>query len=417
MMNSRAAFVAVGLGVSVLTLLRGVVLMTVLAYDDLGLVALVQSVILFSGLMHFGLLNGGYRLLCHAGPGYKQRIIDLAYTGFGTIGAVMALAAVILSFWLDTDLYRVIAGLAAIAGFCTLVRSWMTNEMVAAGRLGAVNMINASSMLASLAVLVLLYSGVSSIDPALVAVMAMAVQPVLFVTLSWATGAALKPRRFKMSRRLAGIIFSAGFTLFLTGIAIQLMNLMERSYVLSELGLEPLGRLYLAFLFVTLFQLAPNLIQQVFLPNIVKHRKARDAAGVSRELRHLLAITVGYSLAAIIALWLLAEPLLGLVLPQYVADLHWVYLIMPGLIAFTLSSPFALTFNVVIDYTWYVVAYGAGVLLTIGAFGVALLADTPFSLDGVMILRSAIYTAMAVLLVIGWWRLSRRYPEFRLRGR
>ena len=96
------------------------------------------------------------------------------------------------------------------------------------------------------------------------------------------------------------------------------------------------------------------------------------------------------------------------------ADLHWVYLIMPGLIVFTLSSPFALTFNVVIDYTWYIVAYGAGIALTVGAFGIALIADTPFSLDGVMILRSAIYCVMAVLLVAGWWRLSRRYPEFRL---
>ena len=80
----------------------------------------------------------------------------------------------------------------------------------------------------------------------------------------------------------------------------------------GKFGLEPLGRLYLAFLFLTLFQLAPNLIQQVFLPNIVKHRKVRDMAAVSRELRHLLAITVAYSFAAIIALWLLAEPLLGL---------------------------------------------------------------------------------------------------------
>lgn len=414
MLATRATFVAVGLAVNVLMMVRGIIFMTILGYEDLGLVALVQSVILFSGLMHFGLLNGGYRLLCHAGAAYKQRIVDLAYTGFASIGALIGLSALIVSFWIDSDLYRVIAALTALAGFCTLIRSWMTNEMVAAGRLRSVNAINGISMLASLALVGLLYPGLAPFDPALVAVLSIAVQPVLFVALSFASGAVLKPRRFKASKRLSRVIFAAGFTLFLTGIAIQLMNLMERSYVSGQLGLEALGRLYLAFLFLTLFQLAPNLVQQVFLPNIVNAFKAREKATVSRELRHLLIVTTGYATAACLALWLLAEPLLQLILPEYVPDLRWVYLLAPGLIAFTLSAPFALTFNVVIDYRWYVVAYGVGMASTAGILGGAILFDAPFTLDGMMILRSAIYAAMAAILIVGWWRLSRSYPEFRM---
>jgi len=414
MMNSRAAYVAIGLGVNLLMLVRGVAMMIALGYADLGLIALVQAAILFSGLLHFGLLNGGYRLLCHAGPKYKQRIIDLAYTGFAIIAGIIALVALVAAIWLDSDLYRLIAALTALGGICSLLRAWMMNEMVAAGRLKAANLINGASMLVSLAVVGMLFLDGVNTDTALIAVASIAVQPVLFAALSLTSGAVVRPQRLRVSKRLAGVVFKAGFTLFLTSIAIQFNSLIERTYVSGELGLEPLGRLYLAFLFLTLFQMAPNLVQQVFLPNIVRHWKAGRAAASSRELRNLLAITIGYCAAAALALWLIAEPLLGLVLPKYVPDLRWVYLLAPGLIAFALSAPFALTFNVVIDYRWYVIAYGAGVIATLLAFGGAMLFDQPFTLDGVIILRSSIYALMAALLIVGWWRLSRRHPEFRI---
>lgn len=415
-MNSRTAYVAIGLGVNLLMLVRGVFLMTVLNYSDLGLVVLVQTAILFSGLLHFGLLNGGYRLLCHAGPRLKQRIVDLVYTGFTLISGLIGLTALVIVPFVDNDLYRVIAGLTALGGVCTLLRSWMTNEMVAAGKLKSVNLINAASMLASLAALLALVPEDPAFHPALIAVGSIVIQPVLFAAMALASGAVLRPHRLRVSKRLGGVVFKAGFVLFLTGIAIQFNTLIERTYVTNVLGLEELGRLYLAFLFLTLFNLAPNLVQQAFMPRIVQHWKAGENVALAREQRHLLLITAGYCAATAVALWLLAEPLLGLLLPKYVPDLHWVYLLAPGLILFALSAPFALIFNVVIEYRWYVIAYGAGVAATMAAFGGAILTGKSFNLDGVIILRSAIYALMAMLLVLGYWQLTRRFPVFRLIG-
>ncbi|MDJ0978410.1 MAG: hypothetical protein QNI87_07725 [Erythrobacter sp.] len=413
-MNSRGAFVAVGLAVNLLVLARGVILMLALGYADLGLVALVQAAVTFTGLLHFGLLNGGYRLLCHAGARTQQRIIDLAYTAFAGIAAGVSLAALGLALTLEDAVLRAVAGLAAIGGVATLLRAWIMNELVARQRLRAANRINAVSIAASLAVLALLLPGASPLAPALIAVGAIVVQPVLFAALALATGAAMRPRSLRAPRRLARIIFKAGFVLFLTGLAIQFMTLVERAYVSGELGLEPLGRLYLSFLFLTLFQMVPNLVQQVFLPAMVRHWKARDASAVSRELRALLGLTAAYCLAAALALWIAAEPLLTIILPDYVPDLRWVYILTPGLIAFALSGPFALTFNVVIDYRWYLIAYGAGVAVTLAAFGAALAMVSPLNLDQVIALRSGVYALMAALLVLGWWRLSARSPEFRL---
>lgn len=412
-MNSRAAYVAIGVGVNLLMLVRGVVLMTVLGYADLGLVALVQAAMLFFGLMHFGLLNGGYRMLCNAGPLFKQRIVDFAYTGFAVIALLIVAIALVYAVFLDSTLHRFIAGLTALGGICTLLRSWMTNEMVAAGRLKAVNLINGASMLASLAMLVLLVPGLSAVDAALVAVSSVIIQPVLFAALALLSGSVIRPRQLQTSRRLAGVVFGTGFTLFLTGIAIQAGSLMERTYVSSELGLEPLGRLYLAFLFLTLFNLVPTLVQQAFLPNIVKSWKSGDEPVLRKEVRILLAITLGYCTAAALALWLLAEPVLALVLPQYVPDLRWVYLLAPGLIAYALSAPFALIFNVVLEYRWYVVSYGAGVALTVVVFSLALATRQVLTLDQVIVLRSGVYALMAALIMLGWWQVSGGHREFR----
>lgn len=415
-MNSRAAYVVIGLGVNLLMLVRGVVLMFALDYAGLGLVALVQASMMVIGLMHFGLLNGGYRLLCGANGAAQQRIVNFAYTGFALIAGLVGLGTVGMVLVSGTD-YSVIAGMTALAGVATLLRSWMTNEMVAAGRLGALNLVNAVSIAASMAVLLFLlpeWSRSAKDDGSGIAVLSVVSQPIVFVTLALISGAVLRPTRLRVSKRLARVVFGAGFTLFLTGIAIQFITLAERAYVTQELGLEPLGRLYLAFLFLTLFQMAPNLVQQVFLPVIVDHWKARDGAALSGELRNLLTISAVYCAAAAFALWIVAEPLLALILPQYVPDLRWVFLLAPGLIAFALSAPFALTFNVVINYRWYIIAYGAGVVVSLAAFAFALLSHNALTLDQVIILRSGVYALMAGLLVAGWWQLARQHREFRL---
>ena len=409
MMNSRTAFVVIGIAVNLFVLIRGVVFMAVLDYEALGLIALVQSAILFVGMLHFGLLNGGYRLLCHAGPAYRQRIVNLAWTLFAGIALLTFVAAGIAALTFDSALFRAAAALTALGGICTLLRAWMMNEMVATGRLQAVNLLNAISIAASLMVLPFL-----SLSPALMGVIAIVIQPALFVIAALAARTVLWPTKLKYNSRLSRLVFRAGFILFLTGLSVQLINQMERWYVGGELGLDQLGRLYLAFLFLTLFQMTPTLLEQVFLPGIVRARKRRDNAGVRREMRFLLLFNAGYGLATIVGLAVLAEPFLAVTLPKYVPDLRWVYLLAPGLIVFALSGPFAIVFNAVIDYSWYVVAYGVGTLATALAFGIALASGYTFNLDEVIFVRGGVYILMAFIIGIGWWRISARYREFRL---
>ena len=407
---------AIGLAVNALILARGVILMLALDYADLGFVALVQAGITFTGMLHFGLLNGGYRLLCHAGPRTHQRLVDLAYTAFAAITAILALIACTASAMMSDPVVRQIAFFTIIGGMATLMRAWTMNEMAARQRLGAANAINAASATASLCMLGLLALEAPYISPALIALSAIVAQPALFVALALGSGAVLRPRGWCVPGRLSQLVLASGAIMFVAGLAQQLIPLIERAYVSRTLGLEALGHLYLAFLFVTLFQMAPNLIQQAFLAPVIERWRARDGAAVRRELRALLAAIVSYCAAAALALWLLAEPLVTLILPHYVADLRWVYAVAPGLILFTLAVPFSLGFNVVIDYRWYLIAGALGVGLTLAGFAAATLSGSALTLDQIAGLRSGVFAAMGAALVFGSYRLAARAPEFRLFG-
>jgi O-antigen/teichoic acid export membrane protein len=410
-MNSRSAFVAVGLAVNLLVLLRGVLFLGVLGNAHLGVVALVQGVILLAGMLHFGLLNGGYRLLCHVRARARQRIVDLAYACFLALGAAMLLGALAAAAWVETPGHRAVALLAGIGGIATLVKTWMFNEMIAQSRLGPANRLNAISILASLGLLLFL-----PVSPVLFAVGSIVAQPLVFALLAPLSGSVLLPRSLRLSRRLALVIARAGFPLFLTGLAVQFNTFADRTYVAGELGLEALGRLYLALLFVNLFQMVPNLVQQAYLPAIVRAFSEREAALVTHETRMLFAWLAAYCLTVVLALWLLAEPLTGLLLPGRTQDLRFVYLLAPGLILFTLSGPFAIVFNVTIRYGWMIAAYGLGTAVTVATLGGAWALGEPLALDAVAALRSVSYTLTALALVVGWAVHARRLPEFRWLG-
>lgn len=412
MLNSRAAFVVIGLAVNLLTLVRGVALMAWLDYSALGLIALVQSVIAFGGMLHFGLLNGGYRLLCHAKGNYRQRIVDTVYSAFAVLFAGLIIGGIAAGALVDTVEYRVAAALTVTGAIATLVRAWIGNEMVATGQLGAVNALNAVSITVSLAALAFI-----GFDPAVVGILSIVLQPVAFVLAAFLTRSAMRPRRLSISKRLVALILRAGFLVFLTGIALQLNTQMERWYIGGHLGIASLGRLYLAFLFLTLFQMVPTLLDQVFLPNLVKAHNGADTQLVRREMRLLLLLYGAYSAIAVVGVLTLAEPVLALVLPRYVVDVHWVRLLLPGVILFALSNPFALVFNVLIDYRWYLWAYGAGTLATAIAFGFSIASDRLLNLDQAVVLRSAIFGLMGLVLIFGSHSLTRKHRAFRPFGR
>lgn len=408
--DQRTIYVAVNFGVNMLFLVRGYIFMLVLSYRDLGLITLLQSIVMLLGILQFGVLNGGYRLLLSAGEAERDRIVNFVYSFIVVLSGVALLVAGVAALMLERSADGWMGILGVVGGAATLVRVWQTNQMIANGRFGLLNSINMGSALASLAVL-----GFSPVAPLAACMAAIVIQPVIFVVAAWFAKGADKPGRFALSLDLARRILATGFIIFLAGILLQVNIQLERWYVTAELGVGALGHLFVAIMVVTLLQLIPAALDVIFLPAAVRANTRQDGPAVARVMRTYFFLLLGYAAVTGLAIWYLAEPVLTLLAPSYVPDLRYVYLIAPGALALSVTSALALTFTVLIQYRFLLVAYAAGSLALAGVFALALFYGDELTLSQVAIARSAGLGLTAALVVAGWWILTRNRPAFRFR--
>lgn len=407
--NEKAMFVVVSVVVNLVLLLRSYVTMQLLDYRELGLTALLQSIILLIGALQFGLLNGGFRLICSAERHDARRINNLIYTSIGGLGLGAMFVTVTSLALIRAGDVDIVAVLGVAAGIVTLLRVWMTSQLVAGGALKRLNLINLASGLASLMPFILI-----PWDAFAACILAVILQPVAFVILSAVADRRLLPTSFETGWPVAKAVLSAGFIVFLTGIFVQLNVQMERWYVTAFLGLDALGHLYLTILFITLFQIVPTSLDQLFLPAAVRAYTAGDDRGLHRVMRSFFLVELGYCVLAALCVILLAGPVTGYLLPKYLPDLRYLHLVLPGLLLFALSGPFAVTFNVLIRYRTYFWAYGAGSVLTAAAFLYGAIGGGSLTLEDSMLVRSAAYTLIAVILIAGFVLVTRDRPGFRM---
>lgn len=407
--DARTLYVVISMAVNLLFLLRSYVFMLVLDYRELGLVTILQSIVMLLGILQFGVLNGGYRLLLSDPAAEQRRIVGFVYTFIALLGATALAASLIALPFVDQPEDGAMAVLGAIGGAATLVRTWQTNQMIAAGRLAALNAISFGSAAVSLALLA--FTGT---DALLFCMASIVAQPILFAVAAWLVDPHGRPRTFGLDGALLRRIMAAGFVIFLAGILLQVNVQLERWYVLSWLGVEPLGHLFLAIMAFTLIQLVPTSLDAIFLPAAVRAHSANDDAALARTMRRYLALLVAHAVAAGAAIWLLGEPLLELLAPRYVPDLAYVYIVAPGALLLSLTSAIALAFSVLLRFRPLLVAYAAGTAVLAAVLTVSAVSYGTLSLVGVSAVRSAVMALTAILIVAGWWLATRDHPEFRL---
>jgi O-antigen/teichoic acid export membrane protein len=409
LLSPRGMFLVVNIGVNLLFLLRSYVAMRVLGYAELGLVALLQTIVLLVGALQFGVVSGGYRLLCSEDEASAQRINNLVYTFIGLVGAVCAVVVCVAVLGFTES--RQIAGvtvLGGVAGVLTLVRSWVSNQMLAKLMLAPLNRATLAAAVVSIGVLVFVPQA-----PLPACLAAIVVQPAAFVLQVLWSHKALRPIALELPVELLRRVLASGFVVFLTSILLQVNMQVERWYVVDALGLAALGHLYLSILFMGLFQIVPSSLDALFMPRLVRAHTDGQEAAVGADLRRFFLLSLGYGLLAVMLLWLLGRPVLEALLPRYVPDLRYVWLFLPGLLLFTLSSPFAIVFNVLIRYRTFMLAYGGGTLALLAVFGASAWSGRVLALEEVSLARSGAYALMALVLVAGYRRVARADRSFR----
>lgn len=407
--DSRSQFVVLNIAISFLLLVRSYFFMLVLEYRDLGLVAIVQSIIMVIGLSQFGVVNGAYRLFLSGDQKEQHHINNAVSTFILLISLLSVLVAAAITTQDSFTGYTFMIFASVAGGVGTLVRNWQTNQMIARNAFRMLNALNIGSLVLSLAFL--LFVGTA---PLIACILTTASYPVFFAILAWIADGHGRPDRISLSAALLKRFFATGFVIFLSGILLQVNIQIERLYVVTELGLEAVGHLFLATMFLTLVQLAPTALNSIFLPMAVRTHAGEDRAGLKRTLKSYLALLGAYGLACGLAVWLLAEPVLMLLAPKYVQDLPYVYILAPGALFLILAAPFALIFSVLIRFGRLLFAYIAGTVLLALALGSSAIIDLELSLQQVMGLRSVFLGLTAFLILLGWWALSHESNEFRL---
>jgi len=403
-------FVATNLVANLIFIARSYVTMHALDYRDLGVVTVMQTIMLLVGALQFGVLNGGYRLLCSVAAEEEGRLINnAAYSCFAVIATFSLLVGLSIDRFgaPDVAIWVTLTGIGA--GALTLVRNWINNQMIAGAMLRLLNRVTMWSAIMSLVPLLAIGRA-----PLAACILSVAIQPALFIGAVLVARPALRPDGWNLDSVLLRRIFSAGFFIFLSGMLLQLNAQVERWYVVRFLGLDALGHLYLAFLLVNLFSIVPNALQSLFMPRIVQAWDRRDAAAIGRAMRRLVLGNLAYCATGILAVALFARPIVELALPRYGGDLRYVFLVLPGLAIYTIGGAVGVIFNVLIRYRTYNVGFGAATLLTIVAFAAGPLFAIRYTLDGVSLIKASAYGLSGLIFIVGFWLLSREYGEFRL---
>lgn len=406
--SRQVGFVVTNLAANLIFIVRSYVTMHALDYRDLGIVTVMQTLMLLVSTLQFGVLNGGYRLLCSADEEEGRAINNVAYSCFAIIAVASLLAGLLIDQVSATQVALWVTMVGILAGALTLIRSWVNNQMIAAGMLDLLNWVTIWSALLSLLPLLLLGR-----MPLTACILSVAVQPALFVLAVLFSRPMLRPQSWSLDGALLRRIFTAGFYIFLSGILLQLNAQIERWYVVRDLGLDALGHLYLAFLVINLFAIIPNALQSLFLPRIVQAWERKDSATVGSDMRRLALANIIYCAGSALVLAFVAPLIIRLILPRFADDLVYVYFILPGLILYTMGGAIGVMFNVLIRYRSYNVGFGAGTLLTVLAFAAAPLFAIRYTLEEVSLIKSAAYGVSGVIFLTGFWLLSREFRAFR----
>lgn len=327
--SSSSLFIIINLFVNAINFIRSMVFMRVMDMAELGIISLIQTCIMFIGLLQFGFLNGGYRIFAYKKTNDQTRVNNILFSFFGIIALTLLLIWVILSL-LDIKLLisRQYLIWTFIAGLFSLISTWLTNTMTVKKMIKDINIINLISGIISIALIPLVY-----IYGIMGGIMSIMMQPIVFVVLSLLMHKNLRPESICFDKKEIRYILSLGFVPFLIGIFTILNIQIERWSIAYILNVEDLGNFYLVFVFSSLFILIPTSINYLFFPNIIYSYENKLMVDFRRHIRNYTLVLMGYGVCAVIVVLTLLQPLVDILFPKHSGNTHYVFLLIPGLMS------------------------------------------------------------------------------------
>lgn len=365
--SSSSLFILINLFTSAINFIRSMVFMRVMDMRELGIISLIQTCIMFIGLLQFGFLNGGYRVFAYKKTSDQTKVNNILFSLFGVIALALLLIWIILSV-LDIELlisprYLI---LTFIAGLFSLISTWLTNTMTVKKMIKHINIRNLISGIISIALIPLVY--LYGIMGGIISIM---MQPIVFVVLALLMHKSLRPDKICFDRKEIKYILSLGFVPFMIGIFTIVNIQIERWSIAYILNVEELGNFYLVFIFSSLFVLVPTSINYLFLPNIIYSYENGLMAEFRRHVRNYTLVLMGYGICVVLAVLTSLQPLVDILFPSHSGNTHYVFLLIPGLMSQLLYYSVSATLNAWKNFTPLLISGLVGVFSAIAIIAIA----------------------------------------------
>lgn len=341
LLNHNTLYVLINIFVSAVGFGRSFLFMKWFDMRELGVISLVQTIVMFLGLFQLGLLNGGYRIFALDKADEQRSINNILFTYLGILTVFTLLFWTILC---TTEIQIVISNelmlVALVCGLFTLLMNWLVNVLIGKRLIKNINQINAISASISLVLLPLV-----KIWGVYGAVISIAAQPLVFITITLLRHKELRPTALNFDLKLVKYILSFGFIPFLAGIFTVVNLQIERWSIAKMLGTDALGEFYLVFLYATLFVLIPTSLLNIFFPKAVYAYENNQMEQFKSIIKKHFMILAAYLIIVLLFTLLGLDFFVGLLFPAHLVGVKYVYYFLPGLLALALCDPMAIIFN------------------------------------------------------------------------
>jgi O-antigen/teichoic acid export membrane protein len=339
----RYGYIAVTVLSSVVTFIKSYLFMDILTKEDLGYMALFQSMILIVNFFQMGVIYGGYRVISFS-ISRQRKVNDAVVTYLFLLLSVFTFLFFILNFFISISWFWTIG---MIVGLLSLWANWISNMFIALGKTNKLSLVTLISIGLSFIALPLLYS--YSVYGAITLI---ALQPIFFILFSYLFN---QDFRFKINFKSVvylRLIIKLGFIPFVTGVLHYINLQVERWVIGIDLGVKALGDYYLVFVYVGLFAVIPSALGTLNFPKFMKmlSREKNDFQNLAKIFKLYYIEIVSYLLFIGLSTFYIMPWIIKMILPAHETGVYYVQIVFVGLVVFTLIDPISFIINAKLHY-------------------------------------------------------------------
>ncbi|MFW5803821.1 MAG: hypothetical protein ACOCWG_01160 [bacterium] len=396
--RSGASYVSLTIATTLIRFIKGFVLMKYLSLEDLGIITLIMAVMGLFSMLQIGFLNGGYRIYSENHKDSKD-VNNIIYSYFSIIISVIIFGIILMGFLGKLNVTELVfALLASFFGVLLVLNNWKRSVLISQKRISEVNKLKIAAIIVSFVFLFTvpvwgLYGAI---------LVTFSIELVFYILAVWRTPDLL-PTGFNFRFKQYKWVLSYGFLPFLSGVIIAYNMQLETWSIASFLSTEALGRFYLPRLYASLFLLIPVAVNQIFYPDVIKAYTKNDFSTVKRTIKNYFIVNGAVSFFILIITLLFIEKIIGIFVPKHLVGIPYVWLILPGLIIYSMRVPLDLLFyasNILRPFLWSAIV---GVCFTT-IFLISAGFLEKLSLEYVSIVKSMFYLIITCSLLLFYYK-------------